>query len=518
MGAIAKIFGAQTSRAQTSGTANPAQWFLDWATGGKAASSGVKVTEASALRYSPFWAAVRIISGTLAALPFLVYRRIPGGGKERVTDHPAYRLLHNRPNDHMDAMTFIESRQAHALTYGNGYAEIQRDGAGRPVKLWPLLPNRTTRKIDKQGVPYYEVKSPTGGTVQLPDYNVLHIMGLGFDSYRGYNVVSQQREAIGYGVAVKEYGARFFSGDGSPSGVLEHPQNLSKEAAERLKESWAKGHAGLSRSHRLQVLEEGMKWTKTGVEPGKAQALEVQKYTVDDCARIFNIPPHKLASMERATFSNIEEQNIDFVTSTMFYWFRKWEAECNYKLFMPGERDQLFCEILIDGLLRGDIESRYTAYNIGRNAGFLSVDDIREKENMNPLPAGRGDIYLEPLNMKQAGTADPSPAEPDAPSDSDDALRQMMRDMIEDVFRRVITKRRKAGHRVDILPWAVKILTDPTKAYAATVNTTESRANQALNQALGEYVSPDRILEPLHAGAFADRVVNLIGENHVQEN
>jgi HK97 family phage portal protein len=180
-------------------------------------------------------------------------------------------------------------------------------------------------------MPYYEVRPQTGETVYLPDYNVLHIKGLGFDGYTGYNVVAYHKEAIGYGIAVKEYGGKFFSNNASPSGVLEHPEHLSAEAAARLSKAWEKNYGGLEQSHRIAVLEEGLKWTKIGVDPEQAQALEIQKYTVDDCARIFNIPPHKLASMEHSTFSNIEEQNIDFVTSTMLYWFRKWELECCFE-------------------------------------------------------------------------------------------------------------------------------------------------------------------------------------------
>jgi len=307
---------------------------------------------ASALKYSPFWAAVRVISGTIAALPFIVYRRDGKGGKTRANGHSVYQLLHNRPNEYMDALTFIETRQSHVLTYGNGFAEIQRDNGGRPIALWPLLPDRTFRKISDDGIPYYEVHQRKGPVVPLPDYNVLHIKGLGFDGYTGYNVVSYHKEAIGYGVAVKEFGGRFFSNDASPGGVLTHPSHLGDPALKNLKESWNTEHKGLSRAHRIKILEEGMNWIKTGVDPEQAQALEVQKYTVADCARIFTIPPHKIGDLEHATFSNIEEQNIDFVTATMLYWFRKWELECDYKLFMPGERAKMFCEILVDGLLR----------------------------------------------------------------------------------------------------------------------------------------------------------------------
>ncbi|KKM90074.1 hypothetical protein LCGC14_1242250 [marine sediment metagenome] len=301
MKVISNILGrfGYTKRSTTS---NPAQWFIDWVHGGEPTASGKNVNEQSALKYTPFWAAVRVITGAIASLPFIVYRRNAGGGKNRVMTHRTYGLLHDRPNEYMDALTFIETRQAHALTYGNGYAEIQRDGAGRPIALWPLLPDKTFRRISDKGLSYYEIRLTKGGSVYLPDYNVLHIKGLGFDGYTGYNVVSYHKEAIGYGMAVKEYGARFFGNNASPGGVLEHPKVLSDSARENIKKSWEAAHKGLSQAHRMQIFEEGMKWVQTGVDPEHAQALEVQKYTVDDCSRIFNIPPHKIGSLERATF------------------------------------------------------------------------------------------------------------------------------------------------------------------------------------------------------------------------
>jgi HK97 family phage portal protein len=447
------------------GVQNPAQWLIDWVHGGTEASSGALVNEESALKYVPFWAAVRVISGTVASLPFHVYRRVPGGGRERNNNHRAYELLHDRPNPYKDALTFIETRQAHVLTYGNGYAEIQREGAGRVIALWPLLPDRTTRKLTEGGVPYYEVKDADYNTVQLPDENVLHVKGLGFDGYTGYDVVSYHKEAIGYGVAVKEYGSRFFGNGAAPGGVLEYPGKMTDKAFANLKASWSAAHQGLSNAHRMQILEQGLTWKQTGTDPEQAQAMEVQKFTVDDCSRIFNIPPHKIGSLEHATYSNIEEQNIDFVTQTMYYWFRKWEQEANYKLFSTAERKSLFCEILVDGLLRGDIKSRYEAYHLGRQAGFLSVNDIREKENMNPI-GDPGDIYLEPLNMKEAGTETPVP-EPVEPSGDDGDPRSVIREIMVQQCGKLVRARATEGDFST--EWAVKVLSDVCRIMAASI-------------------------------------------------
>jgi HK97 family phage portal protein len=495
-------------------TSNPAQWLVDWVSGGGPSSSGVKVSEQSALKYTPFWAAVRIISGTVAELPFIVYKRLANGGKERQPGHRVYSLLHDRPNDYMDSLTFLETRQAQVLTYGNSYAEIQRDGAGRPVALWPLLPDRTQRKI-RDGVPYYQVRTLTGETFELADYNVLHVKGLGFDGYTGYNVVSHHKEAIGYGQAVKEYGARFFSNDGSPGGVLQHPATLSDTAKKHLEESWNRNRAGLKQSHRMAILEEGMQWQQQGVDPKQAQALEVQKYTVDDCSRIFQMPPHLLGSMDRATFNNIEEQNLKFLAMTMLYWFRKWELECNYKLFMPSERGRLFAEILVDALLRGSIKSRYEAYNIGRNAGFLCVDDIREKENMNPLPDGKGKIFLEPLNMQEAGGG---PAGGDAGGsngEDGDSLRAH-RVLIAGQFARIIGKQSNAGRGTIKPDWARRVLFDAVNAYASTRGVGAAQARAAVEALVDEIVVVHRNapLSDADAPRLADRIIQRIGDNH----
>ena len=485
MGAIADLLTHRTS--QSSGTSTPAQWLIDWVSGGSESSSGVAVTESSALKYTPFWACVRVISGTLASLPFLSYKRVDAG-KEITPNTPAYKLMHDRPNEYIDAVTFIESRQAHVLTYGNGYAEIQRNGAGLPIALWPLLPDKTERKIDESNVPYYEVTDNTGTKHYLADRNVLHIKGLGFDGYTGYSVAEYHKEAIGYGIAVKEYGSRFFSGDGQPPGVLHHPGELTGPAKENIAKSWEKRHKGLTNSHRIQVLEEGMKYEATGVDPQKAQAIEVQQYTVDDCARIFNMPPHKIASMIHSTFSNIEEQNIDFISTTMLYWFRKWEQEINYKLYMPSQHGKYFSEIKVDAILRGNSEARHNAYGSGKQWGYYSTNDIHRLENMNTI-GPEGDIYLQPINMAPIG------------ADTGQIQQNCLKNLVESEFQRIV--RGKKGGKIDIT-WATKVLSESVRAYAAAVNiTAEKRVQAALIDSLTESES----LTENDAGVFPARVI-----------
>jgi len=455
-----------------SSTASPSQWFIDWVHGGDECSAGVSVTEDSALKYTPFWSAVRCISGSVASLPLITYTR-KGEGKERADSHRVYNLLHNRPNDHMDAVTFLETRMANALVYGNGYAEIQRDGAGRPLALWPLLPNKTERKMSPGGVPYYEVTT-NDGPVPITDYNVLHIKGLGPDGYSGYNVAAYHKEAIGVGVAIKKYGGKFFGNGAQPGGVLEHPGQLTDTAAKRLRESWQSVHGGLDNAHRIAILEEGMGWKQMGVDPEKSQCLEMQKFSVADVSRIFNIPPHKLGDLDRATFSNIEQQSIEFVTTTLFYWFRKWEQECNYKLFLPGERDKFFVEFLVDAFLRGDTEARTKSYTAGRQGGWLSINDVRRMENLNPI-GPEGDKYMEPLNMKPAGEEPPQQKPPDKTTTDDDGDADDTRTwdahyrVVSDTCGRVLRAASKREDDAANEDFATKILSPVLMAWSATL-------------------------------------------------
>jgi len=384
-------------------TAHPSTapaWLVDALGGGGASASGIKVTPDSALQYTAYWAAVNIIAGSIGALPLLVYERLERG-KERATKHPAWRLLYDRPNEYMDALTFRETIQGHVLTWGNGYAEIQRGGDGRPIALWPLLPNRTRAKLDAKRRLYYEVDKPDGGQANLAPENVLHLKGLGFDGLVGYSPVRYHSEAIGLAQATQGYAAGFFKRGATPSGVMEHPGQLSELAKKNLRDSTEREHAGLDQAHRIWILEEDMKWHQIGVPANEAQLLESRKFSVADIARIFQVPMHMLAEMDRATFANIEHQGIEFLTQTLFRWMRRWEMEAGEKLFGIAERETHFAEFLVEAFLRGDTLSRYRAYHIGRQGGWLSANDVRERENMNPVEGG--DEYLAPLNMAPVG-------------------------------------------------------------------------------------------------------------------
>ena len=514
MGILARFYHKIKSINFRTTARDPAQWLIDWVHGGNQSASGIMVNEDNALSYSPFWAGVRIIAGDIGSLPLITYRR-NGDDKERAYNHKVYSLLNERPNEYVDAITFREVLQNHVLTYGNGYAEIQRDGGGRPYALWPLLPDKTFRKIAENDIPYYEIHTPAGKENKyLADYNVLHIKGLGFDGLTGYNVVAYHKESLGLGMATKKYGAGFFGNGANPGGVLEHPGTLGPEAAKRLRESWNDLHSGLDNAHRMAILEEGMKFSATGVTPEQAQALETQKFSVDDTARILNLPPHKLASLDRATFSNIEHQGLDYLTTTLHYWFRKWEQECNYKLFLPGERPRYFVRFLIESFLRGDIKTRYEAYSKGRQWGWLSINDVRRLEDMNSI-GEKGDDYLEPMNMKPAGEDPPAPVPPPVtpkaePEDDDEKVRNAHRKVVTELCGRICRKEasalRKALKKPDTFntvatrfymthgDYVKETLEQPIEAYVISLHGDTSRLHEYIDEISGLLMADNTIL------------------------
>lgn len=363
------------------------------ALGARKSAAGVAVTENNALYSTAVYACVRIISETVASLPLPVYRRLQGGGKERAPDHALYTVLHDIANEEMTSFTLREVMMSHVLLWGNAYAEIERNGRGEVVALWPLRPDKTTpqRNASKK----IEYKTEIDGQVFiLPAKKVLHLYGLGFDGLIGYSPIKLAREAIGLGMATEEFGARFFSNGAHPSGIIEYPGKLKDTALEQFKQSVQQAYGGLSKSHRMMVLEEGLKYHQVGIPPEDAQFLETRKFQIAEIARFFRVPLHMIGELDRATNNNIEHQSIEFVVHTIRPWLVRIEQAMAMKLFLPTERKTYFSEFLVDGLLRGDLKSRYEAYQIARQNGWLSADDIRELENMNPLPNGQGKIYL----------------------------------------------------------------------------------------------------------------------------
>ena len=375
------------------------RFFLGGSTAGKA------VTEQSAMQMTAVYACVRILSEAIAGLPLHLYRYNDEGGKEKALDHPLYLLLHDEPNQEMSSFVFRETLMTHLLLWGNAYAQVIRNGKGEVVALYPLMPNRMTVDRDSQGHLYYSYQmassdAPTmkNGTVILKPSDVLHIPGLGFDGLVGYSPIAMAKNAIGLAIATEEYGAKFFANGATPGGLLEYPGTVKDP--DRVRESWNKGFSGSQNAGKVAILEEGMKYTPISIAPEQAQFLETRKFQINEIARIFRVPPHMVGDLEKSSFSNIEQQSLEFVKYTLDPWVVRWEQSLSRALFTAEEKKQYFFKFNVEGLLRGDYQSRMNGYATARQNGWMSANDIRELENLDRIPAEEGgDLYLINGNM-----------------------------------------------------------------------------------------------------------------------
>ena len=367
-------------------------------------SSGRSVTERSAMQMTAVYACVRILSEAIAGLPLHLYRYKEDGGKEKAIDHPLYLLLHDEPNPEMSSFVFRETLMTHLLLWGNAYAQIIRNGKGEIVALYPLMPNKMTVSRDDKGQLYYayqksqeELPKDRAYTVTLHPSDVLHIPGLGFDGLVGYSPIAMAKNAIGLAIATEEYGAKFFANGATPGGLLEYPGTVKDP--DRIRESWSKGFSG-GNSHKIAILEEGMKYTPISISPEQAQFLETRKFQINEIARIFRVPPHMVGDLEKSSFSNIEQQSLEFVKYTLDPWVVRWEQSIQRALLQAEEKKRYFIKFNLEGLLRGDYQSRMNGYATARQNGWMSANDIRELENLDRIPAeDGGDLYLINGNM-----------------------------------------------------------------------------------------------------------------------
>ena len=368
-------------------------------------SAGKRVNERSAMQMTAVYSCVRILSEAVASLPIHVYKYNESGGKEKALDHPLYFLLHDEPNPEMTSFAFRETLMTHLLLWGNAYAQIVRNGKGEVIGLYPLMPDRMRVDRDENGHLYYEYwltneDAPTmkGSSVILQPKDVLHIPGLGFDGLVGYSPIAMAKNAIGLAIAAEEYGSKFYANGAAPSGVLEHPGTLKDPS--RVRESWQATFGGSGNSNKVAVLEEGMKYTPISISPNEAQFLETRKFQINEIARIFRVPPHMVGDLEKSSFSNIEQQSLEFVKYTLDPWVSRWEQNMMRSLLTQDEKTTYFIKFNVDGLLRGDYQSRMNGYAIGRQNGWMSANDIRELENLDRIPAELGgDLYLINGNM-----------------------------------------------------------------------------------------------------------------------
>ena len=397
-------------------------------------TSGKTVTERSAMQMTAVYSCVRILAEAVAGLPLHLYRYTDGGGKEKALDQPLYRLLHDEPNPEMSSFVFRETLMTHLLLWGNAYAQVIRNGKNEVIALYPLMPNKMSVDRDENGRLYYtyyrghdEAIKNKEFAVTLQPSDVLHIPGLGFDGLVGYSPIAMAKNAIGMAIACEEYGAKFFANGAAPGGVLEHPGTIKDP--QRVRESWQSTFGGSGNANKIAVLEEGMKYTPIGISPEQAQFLETRKFQINEIARIFRVPPHMVGDLEKSSFSNIEQQSLEFVKYTLDPWVIRWEQSIQRALLSQGEKAEYFVKFNLEGLLRGDYQSRMNGYAIGRQNGWMSANDIRELENLDRIPAeDGGDLYLINGNMlplKNAGAFANTPTDDGKEEKSDEEILEL---------------------------------------------------------------------------------------------
>ena len=438
------------------------RWWDAFITGPTA--SGQRVTPKKALGLSAYYAVLRNISEDVAKLPLKTYRRLKPRGKAVQPEHPVYRLLHDAPNREMTAIAWREAVTHQAVGWGGGFSEIERGPDGGPIALWPIFPSRVTIKRSRAGEIFYvigvgDLNQRTQGVV-IRARDMLHIHGLGATGVTGYVLSILGKEAIGLGLAMEDFGGRFFGNGSSPSGVLQHPGKLSEPAHENLRKSWAAGFTGVN-AKKPAILEEGMEWKPMSIPPNEAQFLESRQFQIEEIARWGRMPPHKIQHLQRSTFNNIEHQAIEYVVDTLMTWLIRWEQECKRKLFFESEADY-FVEHLVSGLMRGDSVKRSVYYRSMWNIGAMSQNDIRDAENLNPIEGG--DVTYVPRNMIPAdqaiaGNSEPPPTDNDQQQNDDDQddedddkkqaderdrIVKAHKPLIEEAARRVVTKETKA--------------------------------------------------------------------------
>jgi HK97 family phage portal protein len=398
MGFLSGLFRSRDApRNSTSGSAY--RFFMGNSTSGK------RVNERSAMQMTAVYSCVRILSEAVAGLPLHLYQYTDKSSKEKAIDNPLYFLLHDEPNTEMTSFVFRETLMTHLLLWGNAYSQIIRNGKGEVVGLYPLMPDRMTVNRDEKGRLYYEymvssddAKTLKDGTVRLSPYDVLHIPGLGFDGLVGYSPIAMAKNAIGLAIAAEEYGSKFYANGATPSGILEYPGTVKEP--DKVRESWNAGFGGSSNAHKIAVLEEGMKYTPISISPNEAQFLETRKFQINEIARIFRVPPHMVGDLEKSSFSNIEQQSLEFVKYTLEPWLVRWEQAMQRSLIPQDDKSKYFIKFNVDGLLRGDYQSRMQGYATARQNGWMSANDIRELENLDRIPAeDGGDLYLINGNM-----------------------------------------------------------------------------------------------------------------------
>ena len=351
------------------------------------------VTPLRAVQTSAVYACVRVLAESIASLPLHIYKRGNDGEIIKADEIDEYNLLHSKPNRYQNSYIWREQAMFQAALWGKSICTIERDEDGRALAIYPVPAWEATPELVEVDGGFIKKWNIRGETIF--DKDVLHVPAPGWDGIDGRSPISLHRATLGMSLSAEEYGAKFYRKGTRLSGVLETPNKLDDDAANRLRKSWDATYAGTGNTGKVAVLEQGLHFEPMSIPLTDAQFIETRKFQIADIARIFRVPPHMVGDLSHATFSNIEQQSIEFVQHTMLPWIARWEQELNRKILFNDP--QYFAKLNIAGLMRGDMSSRFSAYAIGRQWGWLSANDIRELEDQSPVPGG--DVYLTPLNM-----------------------------------------------------------------------------------------------------------------------
>lgn len=504
-------------------------WLIEMLGRGTQTSSGTWVTPETALRIAAVYRAVMVIAGGIAMSELPIYRRIMGGGKERSLDNPLYGLLHDSPNEAQTAFEFREQMTANALLNGNAYAEIDWRGDGVIRALNPLNPERVRPYRMKDGAVWYEFRPIQGETRQIAAEDMFHLKNFSRDGICGLSPIALMRETVGLAQASQEYQARFFSNDATPPLVLTTPQVLSKEAQDRLQQSWIEGGAGLPNAHRPRVLEQGLTATVVGVSNKDAEFLSLRNYSDVDIARIFGVPPHMIQNLDRATFANVEHLALEFVAFCLTPWARRWEQAISLRLMSAKMRAGYFAEFRMEKLIVTDVLNRYQAYNAAILSGWMNRNEPRENEGLNPQKGL--DVFLEPMNAMPVGSQAPTPGkQPPAKSpmlnpspapdpEEENSMRAAFREMTIEKWNRIVRKEVTAVRRLVKkypLESSISALTAEVAKFYKEFEGGEEHARESLRELRAAIVKGPENLEGLLADWEANRA-NLIVKKEMSQ-
>lgn len=398
----------EMTAADSSGTAHPEAWFLDLFAG-MLTSTGLRVSVSDAMSVPSVAACVNILSEDLAKVPLKLYERKARGGRTLATDHPLYTLLHDNPSPWMTSFNWRRVDFGAAISRGNAITRIYRSGRGEVKRLLPIRPDKVAIKWAADGEPFFDINNQAS-RYTLSYEDVIHnmyrpdIMAGEDNGLKGISPITRHPEAIALAIATERFAAAFFKNGARPSLAVEMPGRFpNPEVANRIRKRLEDAYSGVSNAFKVAVLELGMKLKEISYKNSDSQLIEVRREQALEMCRIFGVPPHKIGILDKATFSNIEHQAIEYVTGPVSALATSHEAAIRLSVLTEAEKERFYVAYDLNGLLRGDIASRYRAYAIGRQWGWLSADDIRDWEDMDPLPNGAGKSYYVPHNMQEVG-------------------------------------------------------------------------------------------------------------------